>query len=485
MMVSTQKRVNNKINVNKILIVLLIGGFMSMLNETAVNIAFPHIMLQFHISAGTVQWLTTIYVLVCGIVFLTSAFLIQRFSTRKLFTSSMGFLIAGTTVVCLSPNFPVLLAGRLIQAIGTGILVPLIFNTILILVPAEKRGTTMGLVTLVIVFAPMIAPVLMGFTMEFMSWHCFFVFLLISFVFISIAGSLFLSNVSKLTHPKLDILSVTLATAGFGGVVIGLSGLGEKGLSSEVTIPLVVGILSLALFVARQLKLEHPMLNLKTFRYSFFSIGIVITMVNVMSTFAVAILLPIYLQNALGTTSFVTSMVMLPGSILGGILPLVSGCIYDKKGPKMVISSGLAVMCLSMLLFAGLSDSTLLEAVVLICCGIYAGSSFVMAPNQTNTLGNLPSKYYASGSAIMTSLQQIGGSIGSSLFVSFMSFGQHNYLQNIVNPTHAQQVSALISGVDFAFMIGAAMLAFVFVLSLFLKRKTNPTGKIGKEAGKT
>jgi len=189
-----------------------------------------------------------------------------------------------------------------------------------------------------------------------------------------------------------------------------------------------------------------------------------------MSTFAVAILLPIYLQSALGTTSSVASMVMLPGSILGGILPLVSGRIYDKKGPKLVISSGLAVMCISMVFFAGLSDSTLLQVVVLLCCGIYAGSSFVMAPNQTNTLGNLPARYYASGSAIMTSLQQIGGSIGSSLFVSFMSFGQHSYLQNLVNPTAAQQVSALVSGVDFAFAIGAVILAFAFVLSLFLKR---------------
>jgi len=227
-MVLPQNNGKNSVSVNKILIVLLLGGFLAMLNETALNIAFPHIMGEFHISAGTVQWLTTIYILVCGIVFLISAFLIERFPTRKLFTASMGFLILGTVVVSLSSNFPVLLTGRLIQAIGTGILVPLIFNTILILIPVEKRGATMGLVTLVIVFAPIFAPVLMGFTMGFMDWHWFFVMVLIFFVLIAVAGLSFLINVTELTHPKLDILSVILVVTGFGGVVVSLSGLGDK-----------------------------------------------------------------------------------------------------------------------------------------------------------------------------------------------------------------------------------------------------------------
>ena len=138
---SNEKNVSfNKNNTKKVLFVLLLGGFMSMLSETALNITFPQIMLQFHISAGIVQWLTTIYVYVSGIIFLISAFLIQRFSTRKLFISSMVFLIIGTIIAGISTNFPVLFTGRVIQAVGTGILVPLIFNSVLILIPREKRG---------------------------------------------------------------------------------------------------------------------------------------------------------------------------------------------------------------------------------------------------------------------------------------------------------------------------------------------------------
>ncbi|EKF85077.1 MDR family MFS transporter [Methanobacterium formicicum] len=462
-----------KSTTNRILILLLVGGFMSMLNETALNIAFPHIMGQFNISAGTVQWLTTVYVYVSGIVFLISAFLIERFSTRKLFTASMGFLIAGTIVACFSTNFPILFVGRVIQAIGTGILVPLIFNTVLILIPPEKRGATMGMVTLVVMFAPTIAPVLMGFLMGYMDWHWFFVMVLVFFVAIAIAGIAFLKNVTEVGHPKLDLLSVILAAIGFGGVVISLSGMGENGLSPNVSIPLIVGMVSLILFAIRQLTMKEPMLDLRTFKYPSFTIGIVITMVNVMVIFAMVVILPIYLQSALGVTSFIASLILLPGSILNSILSLVSGRIYDGHGPKIVISSGLAIMCISMVMLSFLSVSTLLMVIVLILVCFFIGTSLVMAPNQTHTLGTLPPKYYASGSAIMTALQQMGGAIGSALFVSFMSFGQNSYLQNLTNPTAAQQVQALVSGVDFAYLIAAVVLGVVFILSLFLKRE-NP-----------
>jgi MFS transporter, DHA2 family, lincomycin resistance protein len=461
----------NKKTTYRILTILLIGGLMATLNETALNIAFPHLMAQFHISAGTVQWLTTIYIYISAIVFLISAFLIERFSTRKLFTTSMVFLIAGTVIACFAPNFPVLFVSRVIQAIGTGIIIPLIFNTILILVPAERRGVAMGLVSLVMMFAPTLGPVIMGFIVEFMDWHWFFVMVLVLFVAIAIAGISFLRNVTEVGRPKLDFLSVILAAIGFGGIIIGLSGMGDNGLSPDVTIPFIVGMISLLIFTKRQLTMEKPMLDLHTFKYSSFSIGIIIVVTNVMLTLAMVLLLPIYLQNAVGLTSSMASLVILPGIILNGVLGLVAGRIYDEHGPKLVISSGIAISCISMALFSLVSASTLVGVIVLLQTCFSIGTGLSMTPNQTNTLGTLPRKYYASGSAIMTALQQMGGAIGSALFVSFMTFGQNNYLHNIVNPTAAQQVSALVSGVDFAFLIAAVILGVVFILSLFLKRE--------------
>ncbi len=478
-MVSTQNE-DYTINKNKpskkttyrILTVLLIGGLMATLNETALNIAFPHLMTQFHISAGTVQWLTTIYIYISAIVFLVSAYLIERFSTRKLFATAMGFLIVGTIVACCASNFPVLLFSRVIQAIGTGILIPLIFNTILILVPPERRGVAMGLMSLVMMFAPTLGPVMMGFIVEYMDWHWFFVLVLVLFIAIAIAGMTFLRNITEPGRPDLDFLSVILTAIGFGGIIMGLSGMGDNGLSLDVIVPFIVGVISLLVFIRRQLTMEKPMLDLHTFKFSAFRIGIVIVATNVMLTLAMVLILPLYLQNVLGLSSSVASIVILPGVILNGVLGIVAGRIYDEHGPRVVISSGVAISCIAMVFFSSVSVSTLVAVVILLQSCFSIGTGLSMTPAQTNSLGTLPRKYYASGSAILTALQQMGGAIGSALFVSFMTFGQNNYLQNIVNPTAAQHVQALASGADFAFLIAAVILGVVFVLSLFLKRET-------------
>jgi DHA2 family lincomycin resistance protein-like MFS transporter len=463
---------NGKINANKILIILLLAGFMSMLNETALNIAFPQIMIEFSVSAGTVQWLTTVYVLVSGIVFLVSAFLIQRFSTKKLFLSAMVFLIIGTIVSGISPNFALLLLGRIIQAVGTGILVPLMFNTVLILIDPEKRGFVMGLVTLVIISATVIAPVGTGLLMNFMDWHWLFLLLFLFFAGTTIAGISFVRNVTELNHPQLDVASVILATLGFGGVIIALSNLGDNGfLNLQVITPFIIGILSLLIFGKRQLSLDHPLLDLHPFKYSSFAIGVVINSINVMMVFAVVVILPIYLQTALGITAFMASLVMLPGGIINSLLSIVSGRIYDEHGPRMVISGGIAIACIGMLAFSQITTTTVLLLIVLIHCVFLTGSALIMAPNQTNTLGNLPKEYYPSGSALMTSLQQIGGAIGSSLFVSFMSLGQNSYLSNIYHPNQVQNIQAMVYGVDISFLIGGILLAATLVISLFLKHE--------------
>ena len=165
-----------------------------------------------------------------------------------------------------------------------------------------------------------------------MDWHWFFLMVLVFFVATTLLGLSLLRNITETTHPKLDILSVILAALGFTGIITGFSGLGDYGLSVNVIIPLIIGVASIIVFAIRQLTLKHPLLNLHVFKYPFFTIGIIINVVNVMVVFAIVILLPMYLQNALGTTSFIASLVMLPGSILNCFLPILAGHIYDKHG---------------------------------------------------------------------------------------------------------------------------------------------------------
>lgn len=454
----------------QIITVLIIGGFISMLNETALNVAFPHIMREFAITAGTVQWVTTIYVLVSGIVFLMTAFLLKKYSTRKLFLSSMGLLIIGSVICIFSVNFPILIVGRVIQALGTGIIVPLVFNSVLYITIPQKRGLMMGIVSLVVLSAPIFAPVVMGLIMEFTDWHFYFVLMLVLFILSAIFGHRHLENITETADAKLDVLSLILAAIGCTLIIWSFSSLGEGDIL-HVLLTLIIGIVFLALFAHRQLNIAHPLLGVRVFKDKLFTIGVLANLFNVMCIFGIVILIPMYLENGLGTSSLTASLVMLPGTVLGSIIPIISGHIYDNHGPRIVICTGIACMAVAAYCLTLVNITTGFLTIGLIVCLFYLGSGLSLSPNQTNTLGNLKSEEYASGSAIMTSSQQIGGAIGSSLFTSFMTIGQSRYLSTIVNPTSIQQATGLIKGVNFAFLIGAVMMFVIFILTLFLKQK--------------
>lgn len=457
-------------NGQKIINILIIGGFLSMLNETALNIAFPTIMLEYAISASTVQWLTTVYVLVSGIVFLMSAYLIKKFSTRKLFISSMFLLVVGSIISMVSVDFQMLIFGRIVQAIGTGIIVPLVFNSVLYLTLPQKRGLMMGIVSLVVLSAPIFAPVIMGLVMEFTNWHFYFVLMTILFAISIIFSYKQLENITETKDAKLDVLSIIYATIGFTLILYGFSNLGEISTNSLI-IAFVIGLVALLLFIHRQLTIDHPLLGLRVFRDKQFVIGILTNLSNIMVLFGVVILIPMYLETALHTSSLVASLIMLPGTVLGSIIPIISGHIYDEHGPRIVICSGMAFMAIATFLFANLSLTTTFLEVGLITCIFYLGSGLALSPNQTNTLGNLKPEDYPSGTAIMNSLQQIGGAIGSSLFVSFMTLGENRYLSGIANPTAQQKIIGLVTGVNHSFLIGTILLVIIFVLTLFIKQK--------------
>ena len=455
-----------------IIAILIIGGFISMLNETALNVAFPHIMVEYAISAGIVQWLTTGYVLVSGIVFLMTAFLMKKYTTRKLFLTAMLLLIVGSIVSAASFDFPMILAGRIIQALGTGIIVPLVFNSVMYITIPQRRGFMMGIVSLVVLSAPIFAPVIMGLIMEFTDWHLYFVIMLILFIICAVIASRKLENITDTGDAKLDVVSLILAAIGLTLIIYGFSHLSDEGLLN-VIITLVVGLFFLILFGYRQLHSDHPLLRISVFKNKIFTIGIITNLANVMLIFAIVVLIPMYLETSLHTSSLTASLIMLPGTILGSVLPILSGHIYDDHGPRIVICTGTAIMALSAFLLTMVDLSTSFIVIVLIICGFYIGSGLSLSPNQTNTLGNLKSEDYPSGSAIMTSSQQIGGAIGSSLFTSFMTIGQNNYLSAIANPTAVQHALALAKGVNFSFEIGTIFLLMVFVLTLFLKRNKN------------
>lgn len=462
---------------------LLVGGFFCMLNETLLNVALNQFMGIFRVDAVRVQWLTTGYMLVMGILIPISSFLMRRFKTRRLFLFSLSIFLIGTILAACSATFSTLLLARLIQAVGTGIYCPLIVTVLLLIYPAEKRGAAMGMVGLVMMFAPAIGPTLSGLVLQYFSWRLLF-FGVVPFLLFAIAfGFVKMKNVIETTNPTTDICSIALSSVGFGSVIFGLSRSGEAGFfDAAVMAELAIGLASLGLFIRRQRTLETPLLNLRAFRYPMFSLGVVLLFVSMMMIFANTVIVPIYLQGALGLSAFMSGLILLPGGALNGLLSPVSGRFFDKFGPKALVPFGLMLSALSIALLSRLSaDSSIAE---IVCIEIlFQGSlALVVMPIQTNGLNQLPVSLYADGSAIMNTLMQIAGAFGISLFISLMATGQRAYAGGADHPAEtARQVLALVSGVQYAFGAAFVMVGIGFALSLFLKRVHAPGVRDGSE----
>lgn len=460
-----------KIRPIPIAVSLMIGAFIGLFSETALNMAFTNIMTDFHIDAHAVQWLTTGYLLVLGILVPVSALLLQWFTTRQLFNASLIFSIIGTIVAALSPNFELLLVARVIQAIGTGLLLPLMTNVILVIFPPHKRGSVMGLMGLVIMFAPAVGPTLSGFIVDRLGWQSIFwislPLLALTFVF----GLVYMQNVSTITKPKIDILSIFLSSIGFGGIVFGFSSAGEGAGSwgePGVFIPIAIGAIALVLFAVRQLRMKQPMLNLRVFKFPMFSIGVLMVFLCMMLILSTSILLPMYLKGGLLLTAFAAGLVLLPGGIINGLMSPVTGRLFDKFGPKFLVIPGFIITTILSYLFTNVTTETPQTTIIIMHTCIFIGVAMIMMPAQTNGLNQLPRAYYPDGSAVMNTLQQIAGAIGTAVAVSIMVAGQASYVPSAgtTNP----MAEALTSGVQNAFMLAFVASIIGLIASFFIKR---------------
>ncbi|WP_026567155.1 DHA2 family efflux MFS transporter permease subunit [Bacillus sp. UNC41MFS5] len=413
---------NNEItesNKKILLIVLIAGCFLSTLNQTLLNVALSSFMDVFHVTPATVQWLSTGFMLVNGVLVPITAFLMKRFTTRQLFISSMFFLLVGSIICACAMNFGMLLTGRMIQAVGAGIIMPLMMTVILYLYPTEKRGSIMGTIGFAIIFAPAIAPTLSGFIIEYVSWRWLFIGLA-PFVLIAILLSFkYLMNVADTTKAKLDMASVILSTIGFGCILYGFSSAGSKGWDNPVVIStIVVGIIVTILFCIRQMKSKDPLLNLSVFKYKIFTLTSFINILNTMIMYADLILLPIYLQNGRGFTAFEAGLLLLPGAIINAFLSPVTGRMYDKYGAKPLFIIGLLFIIISMWGVIDLTKSTTYMYLMARTVILRIGLSFISMPLNTAGLNALPRELGSHGSAVNNTVRQLAGAIGTAVVVT-------------------------------------------------------------------
>ncbi|MFM9281175.1 DHA2 family efflux MFS transporter permease subunit [Paenibacillus jiagnxiensis] len=460
-----------------ILFAMLLSGFIGLFSETALNVAMTPLMGILQVGPTTIQWLTTGYLLVMGILVPVSGLLLQWFTTRQLFTASLIFSIAGTIVAALAPSFELLMVARVLQAAGTALLLPLLFNTILVIFPIEKRGSAMGFIGLVIMFAPASGPTISGLILANLTWHWIFWISLPFFVISLICGLIFLPNISKLTKPKIDILSIILSTIGFGGIVYGFSsagghGEGGGGWSSPVVIAtVVIGGLALLVFSIRQLRMKEPMMNLRAFKFPMFTIGLILIFICMMMMLSSMLILPMYLQQGLALSALTAGLVLLPGSLLNGFLSPVMGRLFDKFGPRWLVIIGLVIVSVILFVYSRITPTTPYGLIVAMHVLMMIGISMIMMPAQTNGLNQLPPEYYPHGTAIMNTLQQVAGAIGTAVAVSILSAGQIGYLSHAANPESAEsKLAAFTAGVQHAFTFAFILALIGLVCSFFVKR---------------
>ncbi|MEK5026056.1 DHA2 family efflux MFS transporter permease subunit [Paenibacillus sp. FSL M7-1046] len=457
---------------------MILGAFLATLNQTVMSVAVPGLMIDFNISAATAQWLTTGYMLVNGVLIPITAYLMQRFTTRELFQTSMFIFLAGTIVSALATSFPLLLTGRMIQAAGAGIIMPLLTNVILALFPREKRGAAMGMVGLAIIFAPAIGPTLAGYILEHYTWEMMFYGMIPLTVIVIICGFIYLRNVSTRSYPKIDMISVILSTIGFGTLLYGFSRAASAGWSSaEVLLSLGAGILSLALFTWRQLASQNPLLDLRAFKYNMFSLTTVISIAVTIVMYADMMLLPLYLQNARGYTAMESGLLLLPGALIMGLLMPVTGKLFDRFGAKWLAIIGLLITIATTLSFVNLTDSTSYSYLVLMSTGRRIGMALLLMPIQTLGLNQLPAKLNAHGTAISNTVRQVAGAVGTSLLVTVMTSRTTTHMQEMMAAGGAKGATqehmimeASIQGINDAYLVIVGIGIIGLLLSFFIKQ---------------
>jgi DHA2 family lincomycin resistance protein-like MFS transporter len=423
-------------------------------------------MSDLSITATAAQWLTTAFMLTMAVVIPITGFLIQRFNTRPIFITAMTLFSTGTMIAALAPGFEMLLIGRIVQASGTAIMMPLLMTTVMTLVAPASRGKTMGNISIVISVAPAIGPTISGIILSVLDWRWMFILVLPIAIGALVLGASRIQNVTTPRTVPLDVLSVILSAFGFGGFVYGLSNLG--GAPAAGWLPLGIGVVALSLFVLRQLQLQRTdraLLDLRVFKSRTFTLSISMLSISMIALFGTIILLPLYMQNVLGMTALSTGLLLLPGGLVMGLLAPFVGRIYDRRGPTILLVPGSIVVSAAFWTMTMMGQTTEPWMLMLAHIGMSIGLSMLFTPLFTSGLGSLTPNLYSHGSAVVGTIQQLAGAVGTALFIAVMTAQSAALLTQGVS-----EVPAMASGIHNAFLYGAIISLFAIPAAFLIRR---------------
>lgn len=444
-----------------LLVVLYASAFLAGFNENLVNMALMSIMGEYGVDSVAAQWLVTGYMIVATIVVMCMAFMYRRFKLRPLYFAAAAFTLVGSVMGLLATSFELLMAARLVQAAGSGIFIPLMMNTVLVVAPKHKLGTFLAIGGCVITFGPALAPTVCGALVTSFGWHSVFAVPLAAMAVLALVALLVVKNMG-FSPAHLDIPSTVLSAAFLCALSLGLVEL-------TIDVPLAVGSLAAAvtavLFVLRQLRCEYPLIDLTPMKSRAFWPSVVLTTIAMMGSFSMSVLLPLYLEGGTGLTAFAAGLLMLVPVLANAGTTLLGGRIMDARGEWPLLPAGFAAIAAGFALMAVLAPTLSLPAAFVAALLIMGGTGFIFSPSQTAGLRTLPQEMNPFGVAISTTFVQIAACIGPSLYTGIMSTAQAGALA-----AGADAALATAQGFSIAMVVAACIAAAGCALALVYSR---------------
>lgn len=392
------------------------AAFLATFNETFLNVAFTPFMQDFGVGVNTVQWLTTGYLLVAAVFVPVSNVLYHRFPTRQLFVAVVAIMAVGSVVGALAPTFGVLLIARLLQAVGTGLLTPIGMNITLAVSPREKLGLNMGIMAAMTTLGPSLAIVLSGVLLTVAPWTTLMWVFGALTLLVLLTGAIALRTVVDLGRPVLDIPSFLLVAVGLAGILYGVSA-AFGGAALYAGLSALVGLAALWLFVVRQRRIRHPLIDMRPFSNRPFVLGASMTMLGLVFVFAMNVIIPLFLQSARGISPLGASLTLAPAILLAVVAGPVAGRLFDRHGGRWSIPLGFLVMALFVTGVGVAAGHTSILLFGLLYIPAVLATALVIGPSQTFALSSLDRESAPHGVTVVSTSFQIAGCVGTSLAV--------------------------------------------------------------------
>ncbi|WP_145325207.1 DHA2 family efflux MFS transporter permease subunit [Paenibacillus xylanexedens] len=455
------------------LLAIIVGMIMVILDSTVVNVAIPNLVQYFETDLKTVQWTVTGYTLALSAVIPLAGWLTDRFGAKRVFLFTIAMFTLGSVLCSIAQSPEQLIIYRVIQGLGGGMVAPIGMAMVFRLAPPERRGSIMGMLGIPMLLAPALGPVLSGWFIESLSWHWIFLINLPIGIAAFILCIKFLPDTDRGRTPALDLLGMILAPIAFSMLAYGVSEGGTSWTSATTLTGVIVGGVALILFIVVELRHQNPLLELRVFKSSDFSRGIVLAWVSQVALFGAMILIPLYLQQIKGYTALETGLILLPQALASGVGMPLGGRLFDKIGARPLAFVGLGIISGALFILSSITAETGLGLIITALVMMGLGMGLSMMPLNTHVLNAAPRKLVGRVTPLTAAAQQV--------VVSFAVAGLTGFLTSrIADDTTSTEptaiVQGLVGGFNDTFFLAACIALFGCLLSLIL-RKPKPMPK--------